>query len=118
MTSARNLIILFLALAIPLAGIAGVEMPAAKCPMAMEQSSASSSASKADGPRHSCCEDAETAAFTGKLCKSGQECGTPSVFCPTTSKIPVASRVQVPFAGDMPSLLSPDPAKLLRPPRA
>ncbi len=76
----RLFIALLLCLTIPLQGwavSAGVQAP---CPMgdmvAMQAESVSEEMEMAD--LGACCNDAATAALTGKLCKTGQECQAPT----------------------------------------
>lgn len=62
-------------------GIAGAVVPIHYCPM---QASGSPMAMDATAV-HDCCNDAETYAKTGKLCKSGQECHVTNACVPTLS---------------------------------
>jgi hypothetical protein len=69
---ARLVLILLLSVTVPVYGAAALNIVERKpCPL---QSADSASAMKAS--THPCCQDSETAAKTGKPCKSGQECGT------------------------------------------
>lgn len=74
----RLLIALLLCLAIPLQGWAagvGVQAP---CPMGDMVAMQAEAASEEMAGLADCCNDAATAALTGKLCKTGQECQTPT----------------------------------------
>ena len=66
---------------------------------------------------HDCCNDADAAAKTGKLCKVGQECAvghaagpTPGLHTPHDAALPVLGAPARPF------LLSFDPPGVWRPP--
>lgn len=69
---------ILLCLAIPLQGWAAGAGVQAPCPMgdmvAMEMDMRGSTGSAESAALADCCNDAATAALTGKLCKSGQEC--------------------------------------------
>lgn len=74
----RTLLALVLSLSIPLQGIAGVLAPAqAACPMEQTMQMAGTAA---DNAGHGCCNDADTFAKTGKLCKTAQQCLSVGVF--------------------------------------
>ena len=66
----RTFLLLVLCLAIPLQGFAAVVALESPCPM--ETTAAGDTA--AVSAMHGCCNDADTAAKTGKACKTGQEC--------------------------------------------
>ncbi len=84
----------------------------------MDMAQPSTANAMTDAADHFCCEDPETAALTGKLCKTGQECGTASLFYVPAGSSLVIPRTHVSLAGDSPPLLIPAPSTLLRPPRA
>ncbi len=93
----RFLLALLLCLAIPLQGWAAGRGASTPCPMAatmaMQTSAGSVDMNAATGD---CCNDAVTAALTGKLCKTGQECPTPTgAFVasahPAVSPLPTAA---------------------------
>ena len=67
---------------------------------------------------HDCCNDAETAAKTGKLCKSAQPCQSVGQFLPFSAQgiLPqgLASSVRFPHFAD--TLFTFDPAATWRPP--
>lgn len=72
----RRLILLMLCLALPLQGWAGLR--SAELPCSMEEMVAAQPAEGTVSALPECCNDAETAALTGQLCKSGQECQVPT----------------------------------------
>lgn len=83
MRKLRLFLLMLLCLAIPLQGVAGVHMLSAPCPM--EQSGGTAQATMADMDQqamadHDCCNDAETAAKTGKMCKTGQDCPVSALY--------------------------------------
>lgn len=65
----RALLFGLLCFAISMQGFAGVALPEKPCPM--QSGEVVAMAAMAD---HDCCNDADTFAKTGKLCKTGQEC--------------------------------------------
>ena len=66
----RVFLFLLLAIAVPLQGYAHFAQPLVPCPMEDTAMMAMVDADTA----HDCCDDADTAAKTGKACKSGQPC--------------------------------------------
>jgi hypothetical protein len=84
----RLFIALLLCLAIPLQGWAAGAVDQAPCPMgdmvAMQAEAASEEMEMAD--LGACCNDAATAALSGKLCKTGQECQAPTGWLGTLSQ--------------------------------
>lgn len=66
----RTLLLGLLCFAISIQGFAHTAMPEKPCPM---QQSDAVAAITPDAD-HDCCNDADTAARTGKVCKTGQEC--------------------------------------------
>lgn len=79
----RLFLLMLLCLAIPLQGIASVHMRSAPCPM--EQSDNMAQMQMADMDQqamadHDCCNDADTAAKTGKMCKTGQDCPVSALY--------------------------------------
>lgn len=88
----RTLLFGLLCFAISIQGFAGVALPEKPCPMQFAAQSAEiiTMAAMAD---HDCCNDADTFAKTGKLCKTGQECSAGGIglvaYCRTASFTPV-----------------------------
>jgi hypothetical protein len=65
----------------------------------------------------SCCNDAETAASTGQLCKNGQACPLPSVIGVTGLALAApAPGASAPYATALAFALSIDPSGVWRPP--
>jgi hypothetical protein len=92
------------------------QVPAERTPCPMMQSDADQAMPDL-GFKHDCCNDAETVAKTGKLCKAAQECssGVSILLFEATplSPVPVFSThwlAGVPFA------LTLEPASIWRPP--
>jgi hypothetical protein len=80
----RLILIFSLCIAVPFQGIAGTLPVSAPCPM-MQGNVDTMMHSMADmnnAAQHDCCNDADTLAKTGKLCKTGQECPSSSVYLP------------------------------------
>ena len=103
-----------LAIAVPLQGYASFVVPKVPCPM---EPLVMMNMADADA-MHDCCNDAETAAKTGKLCKSGQSCQSAGHFLPflEVDYAPhvLVTSVRYPQIAD--DLLSFDPAATWRPP--
>ncbi|MHB1084370.1 MAG: hypothetical protein ACYCZA_05975 [Thiobacillus sp.] len=102
-----------LAIALPLQGYAQFVLPNPPCPM--EQAAMMDGA---DTAAHDCCNDADTAAKTGKACKSGQSCPSMGQILPMTelgvlTQDP-ASSVRFPRLAD--KTFTFDPAATWRPP--
>lgn len=79
----RLVLLMLLCLAVPLQGIAGIHMLSAPCPM--EQSDSMGPMQMADmEPQamadHDCCNDAQTATKTGKMCKTSQDCPVSTLY--------------------------------------
>lgn len=70
----RALLFGLLCFAISLQGFAGVALPEKPCPMESAAQSGEIVAMADMAADHDCCNDADTFAKTGKLCKTGQEC--------------------------------------------
>lgn len=77
---------ILLCLAIPLQGWAAGAGVQAPCPMGDMVSMQAEAASEAMADLADCCNDAATAALTGKLCNTGQECQTPTGWFGTISQ--------------------------------
>ena len=119
----RLLIALLLCLAIPLQGWAAGAAVQAPCPMgdmmAMQADTAIEAladpgvmAGLAD-----CCNDAATAALTGKLCKTGQECQVPTGWlAPHAQPVVQAIPMSVSLVADTPTPPRGAPASVWRPP--
>lgn len=79
----RFFIALLLCIAIPIQGWAlgaGVQVP---CPMGTTMVMQAAEASEEMVNLGDCCNDAASAALTGKLCKTGQECQAPTGWLTT-----------------------------------
>ncbi len=79
----RLSLLMLLCLAVPIQGIADVHMLSAPCPM--EQSDHITQMQMAgmdtqDMADHNCCNDAETVAKTGEMCKTGQDCPVSALY--------------------------------------
>lgn len=70
----RLFLLTLLCLALPLQGMAGVRMAASPCPMEQEMMAMSTDQQDMAAMDHDCCNDAATAAKTGKMCKTSQDC--------------------------------------------
>lgn len=76
----RLILLCVLSLTIPLQGIAGVPMAASPCPMEQEMMAMSADMGHEAAMEQDCCNDADTFAKTGKMCKTGQDCQVLSQF--------------------------------------
>ncbi len=81
----RLFLLMLLSLAVPLQGMAGVHMLAAPCPMEPSSGMArmqmsDSEQAIAGAAEHDCCNDAVTAAKTGQMCKTGQDCPVSALY--------------------------------------
>ena len=74
----RFFIALLLCLAIPFQGWAAGAVVQTPCPMGDMVAMQADAASEEMADLGDCCNDAATAALTGKLCKTGQECQAPT----------------------------------------
>ena len=110
----RVFLFLLLSTALPLQGYAHFASPKLPCPM--EQMAMMEAADA--GAMDDCCNDAETAAQTGKPCKSGQPCQSVAQFLlfPEWDGVPqrITSSVRFPRLADIP--ITFDPAATWRPP--
>ena len=110
----RVFLFLLLSTAVPLQGYAHFAQPLVPCPMGAAAMMALVDADAA----HDCCEDAETAAKTGKTCKSGQPCQTGgqhfSVY--TSGLLPQEPVPATRFPHIAADMFSFDPAAAWRPP--
>jgi hypothetical protein len=86
MKSMRKLLTLGLCFALALQGAAQASVGEKLCPM---QQTAHTLATGAPDTARGCCNDADTAAKSGKACKTGQAC--PVVGAWLTSSIPLSS---------------------------
>ena len=110
----RIFLFLLISIALPLQGYAHFVVPKVPCPMEpmamMDMVDAAA--------MHDCCNDAETAAKTGKLCKSAQPCQSIGQFqtFPQQDALPLglASSVRFPRLATIP--VSFDPSATWRPP--
>lgn len=79
----RLFLLMLLCLAVPLQGLADVHMLSAPCPMEQSDHMAQMQMVDMDAQTmadHDCCNDAETAAKTGKMCKTGQDCPVSALY--------------------------------------
>lgn len=80
----RLFLLMLLCLAVPLQGIANVHMLSAPCPMEqsdpMAQKMQMADMDAQAMADHDCCNDAETVAKTGKMCKMGQDCPVSALY--------------------------------------
>lgn len=70
----HRFLLTLLCLAIPLQGMAGVRAIEQPCPMEQEMAQMDHDQQVAIAAEHDCCNDPETAAHTGKFCKTGIDC--------------------------------------------
>jgi hypothetical protein len=109
----RAFLVLLLGLAVAFHGNANAHVFKQPCPM--EQGAGI--AMDMSGATGDCCNDADTAARTGKLCKTGQSCSVPVVFAVASLPLPElipASSCLVPTASLI--TLSFDHVAVWRPP--
>jgi hypothetical protein len=108
----RALTVFLFCLSIALQGVASTRVLDQPCPMAQGMVHAGMM-----DPADDCCNDAETAAATGKLCKTGEECNLFQVFTIVSlqppGQIPVATRHPAAGRHVSPSL---KPSEIWRPP--
>lgn len=109
----RVFLFLLLSIVVPLQGYAHVALPEACCPterMAMTDAEVEAV--------HDCCDDADTAAKTGKTCKAGQFCQSMGSLFPFSGidvlAQELAPSIRFPHLADIP--FSFDPAATWRPP--
>ena len=109
----RLLLCLFLCISIPIQGIAGTLLLEPPCPM--EHHAMQMDTESAD--MHSCCNDAETYAKTGKTCKTGQQCQSAlqyPAYMPIANLATFAQQPEfLPLTRFIPSF---DPSYIWRPP--
>ncbi len=110
----RVFLFMLLSVALPLQGYASFSVPKPSCPM--EQMGVMDMADT--DAMHDCCNDAETAAKTGKPCKTAQPCQSVVQFLPFSGldilSQELATSVRFPHLADV--LFSFDPAATWRPP--
>ena len=109
----RALLVFWMCLAFTFQGLAGTRIFEPTCPMQPDMASVMTMADA----RGDCCNDAETAASTGQLCKIGQVC--PSPFATGITGLSLASSATAASAPDATALafaLSTDPSGVWRPP--
>lgn len=114
MRTLRSILILLLCLAFPAYGYASLGIVQLPCPMQSDKADMDMSHANGD-----CCLDADTAAKTGKTCKTGQECskvGGLYQLAPTHSVFLLESGAQVVPAVFLPRIAS-DPSGVWHPPR-
>lgn len=110
----RVFLFMLLSIALPLQGYAHFAAPTPPCPM--EQMGVLDMADAE--AMHDCCNDSETAAKTGKPCKTAQPCQSAVQFLPFSGldilTQELATSVRFPHLADV--LFSFDPAATWRPP--
>src|SRR3569623_2914636 len=109
----RTFLFILLSVALPIQGYANLALPKRHCPM----ESATMNKTDADA-MHDCCNDAKTAAKTGKPCKPAQPSQSMGQFFPITEQgvLPQASASSVRFPHFVDITFSFDPAATWRPP--
>jgi hypothetical protein len=109
----RKFILVLLAIAFPLQGYASFALPKINGPMESAMMNMANA-----GVMHDCCNDAETAAKTGKPCKSAQPCQSAGQILPISEldALPQGSASSVRFPRLAGFTLSFDPAATWRPP--
>ena len=113
----RLLIAILLCLAIPLQGWAAGAGVQAPCPMGDMVAMQADAASEAMADLGDCCNDAATAALTGKLCKTGQECQAPTGWlAPPSQPVVQALPTSVLLLTATPTPPDGAPASVWRPP--
>lgn len=111
----RFFVALMLCLAIPFQGW-GADVPA-PCPMGDMMAMQADAASEEMADLGDCCNDAATAALTGKLCKTGQECQAPTGWlAPTSQPVIQALPTNVLLVTATPTPPRGAPASVWRPP--
>lgn len=113
----RTLLFGLLCFAISLQGFAGVALFEKPCPLESGAQSAEMIAMAAMAADHDCCNDADTFAKTGKLCKTGQECSAGGIGLIASCRIASFSPVH-PLRIDSPDqpIFDAAPAGIWRPP--
>lgn len=120
MRKLRLFLLMLLCVAVPLQGIAGVHMLSAPCPM--EQSVGMAQMQIADMDQqamadHDCCNDAETAAKTGKMCKTGQDCPVSALYpASSISSLPLSVAPTTQYLSLVLSVRTFDASSVWRPP--
>ena len=109
----RKFILVLLAIALPIQGYASFALPMMHGPMAPAMMSMTNA-----GAMHDCCNDAKTAAKTGKPCKSAQPCQSAGQILPISelATLPQAIGPSVRFPRFADIAFSFDPAATWRPP--
>lgn len=114
MRTLRSILILLLCLAFPAYGYASLGVVQLPCPMQSDTVDMDMSHAKGD-----CCLDADTAAKTGKTCKTGHECskvGGLYQLAPTQAAFLLESGSQV-VSADFLLRIASDPTGVWHPPR-
>ena len=110
----RALLALLLCLTIAFQAIAGAHAFAMPCPMALGKQDVTVQVSVLTDD---CCNDAETAAKTGKLCKTGQACNLSFSFAVTSVHAPTQAPASSCFVtGAMLTMPSVGHSGIWRPP--
>lgn len=118
----RLFLLTLLCLAIPLQGMASVHMLAAPCPMEQSDGMAQMEMSEMDqqtasAADHDCCNDAETTAKTGKMCKTGQDCPVSAQYPASLPPSPhLAVELSTQYLALVLSVRSFDASSVWRPP--
>lgn len=107
----RFFLVLMLSLALPLSGMAGVQVPTEPCPM-------KTSGMAMTGDRGmDCCNDMQSPSQHGKPCKSGQECKTGALLQVSIIKAPATLSSPVVLSSTSDFLPVRTPSGVWRPPR-
>jgi hypothetical protein len=107
----RALLVFWICFAFAFHGLAGTRIFEPTCSMQQDMASAMADAGG------DCCNDAETAASTGQLCKTGQVFPSPSVTGVTGLALAApAPAASAPHATALAFALSTDPSGVWRPP--
>lgn len=112
----RLCLVFLISLALPLSGMAGIQVQAEPCPMqAAGMAMLAPETSMNAAP--DCCQDMGSASEHGKPCKPGQECKTASLLQVSVVKPPIvlSSPIVVSFSSDF--LPAQAPSGVWRPPR-
>ncbi|MDD0977541.1 hypothetical protein [Pseudomonas fontis] len=109
--SLRVCLIFLLSLALPLSGMAGVQLASEPCPMQ------SMGMAMVDGMGPDCCQDMHTSADHGKPCKPGQECKSGGMLQVALNKPPVTLSSAVVLAFPRDTLPIASSSGVWRPPR-
>jgi len=105
----RTLLVCLLLVSLPLQAMTPKETNRAPCPMAHAMGSMAMDADHGTMPQQTpdCCEDAETLARTGQLCKPGQDCQASQLSIPLQQPVTGPHAVAPPAQQAPPPIWSP-----------